>query len=746
MPINDNNKPRRLFLPLGTRMAVPIVLLVAVVALGAYFGLVRTSRVTAMQSKQAAAEMVVKLTARSIMPAVVFADETEMKRVVADLAGSPDVTDVELWGNDPKAAADETVPLVEFHRDGGGAIGRPSEAKADLAIVSDSVKVLEPIISPEGSTVAMLAVRLSTAREVAALDQLSRQILYVSIGSALCFILALLLVLHSLVLAPIQRLQLSAQRLAEGNEEGANELAVSHSRIEDEVVRLGTAFNDMAEAVRDRERRLGVRNTDLKLILDSVEQGFLTALPDGTLLPERSKVVESWLGELPNDCTVWELAGRIDPDAAGWAQMAWLQVVDGLMPVEVALDQLPKRLVNESRHFDLAYHPVNSDGALERMIIVLTDVTADVERQRALAQQHEFSVLVDQFVSDRHAFADFWGEGTRLVERILDADLNHEAAEAVRRDIHTLKGTARSFGLSRLAALCHDLEDSLQGRGEALPTAQELAQLRDAWDSLRRRMDPIIKGAGAFVEISQMEYEDLMSSVKGALPHAHIERKLRELRQEPTSWRLKRAANTLQLLAKRLSKAPFDVSIEHNNLRLPSVQFAQFWGVLPHVLNNAADHGIESDERRVELGKPVPGRIQLATRSVGGELVVEVSDDGAGIDWGAVRELAKVRNLPHATQRDLERVILTDGISSKNSVTQFSGRGVGLAAVATVVQAMGGRIEVESRPNEGTTWRLRIPGTRIQTGDRSESSSSERTRNELEKEERIGRKPEASVG
>ena len=119
---------RRIFLPLGTRMTIPVVLLVAAVAVAAYLGLVRTSRVTALQSKQTAAAMVVKLTARSVMPAVVFADDEEMKRAVSDLGNSPDVTDVELWGTDRENSSAE-APLAAFHRPGGAPIGRPEQTQ-----------------------------------------------------------------------------------------------------------------------------------------------------------------------------------------------------------------------------------------------------------------------------------------------------------------------------------------------------------------------------------------------------------------------------------------------------------------------------------------------------------------------------------------------------------------------------------------------------------------------------------------
>jgi two-component system, chemotaxis family, sensor kinase CheA len=86
--------------------------------------------------------------------------------------------------------------------------------------------------------------------------------------------------------------------------------------------------------------------------------------------------------------------------------------------------------------------------------------------------------------------------------------------------------------------------------------------------------------------------------------------------------------------------------------------------------------------------------------------VLEVRDDGRGIDWERVRALAIERGLPNQTQRDLEQALFSDGFSLKYQVSEVSGRGVGLAAVKNVVTAMGGRIELESQLGAGATWRF----------------------------------------
>jgi two-component system chemotaxis sensor kinase CheA len=96
----------------------------------------------------------------------------------------------------------------------------------------------------------------------------------------------------------------------------------------------------------------------------------------------------------------------------------------------------------------------------------------------------------------------------------------------------------------------------------------------------------------------------------------------------------------------------------------------------------------------------------LSGKRHGGEVVLEVKDDGRGIDWERVRALAGERGLPNQSQRDLEQALFSDGFSLKYQVSEVSGRGVGLAAVKNVVTAMGGRIELESKLGAGATWRF----------------------------------------
>jgi two-component system, chemotaxis family, sensor kinase CheA len=692
---------------------VPVVLLVVSVAIGVYVGLVRQSRHTLLSSKEAAADMVVKLTSASVMPAVVFGDEQEMQRAINNLARNPDVSDAELWGFQASELGAKEGLLAQFHRQGALELGRPNQGERRSSADSASIRVVEPVVSLEGQAVAGLVVRFSTARESATLAQLSRQILYVSLGTALGLALAILLAIHRVVVRPVKRLEEAAGRLARGDPQARpGALGQAHQRagMEDEVIRLAETFAEMADAVRDREARLGVRNAELKLILDSVDQGFLTAGVDGKLFAERSAIVEKWVGPVAADATLWDLASAIEPTAGKWLRLGWMQVTDGMLPVEVALEQLPKRLVRAGQDFSLTYHPVFTGGELDRMVVVITDITAELARQRALVEQQEFAALVDQFVRDRRAFHGFWQEASGLVLRILAPETN---PEALRRDLHTLKGNTRFFGLGRVSALCHELESAMAERGDHALVERERRALFELWESLRERIEPLIRGAEVFLEISREQYDRLLDAFQRREPLERLEQLVHDLRCEPVATRLDHAKRLLEVSSKQLGKTPPRVEIDHGDLRVPPGPWAPFWNILSHVLNNAVDHGLESDDERRLAGKAVPGTIGLSVLIDQSEVVVEVRDDGRGIDWERVKQQAAERKLPAESQADLERALFTDRFSTRDRVSQVSGRGVGLSAVHHVVKAMGGSIEIDSARGVGTKYRFHFAASSL---------------------------------
>lgn len=135
---------------------------------------------------------------------------------------------------------------------------------------------------------------------------------------------------------------------------------------------------------------------------------------------------------------------------------------------------------------------------------------------------------------------------------------------------------------------------------------------------------------------------------------------------------------------------------------------------LVHLMRNAVDHGIESGPERLSRGKPEAGKIVLRAYQTGNQVVIEVSDDGYGLDLDRIRAKAHNAGLLNSDESEdslLTNFIFSPGFTTSENVTDISGRGVGLDVVKNSIESLGGTIEVVSAPNVGTTFRISLPLT-----------------------------------
>ncbi len=128
-----------------------------------------------------------------------------------------------------------------------------------------------------------------------------------------------------------------------------------------------------------------------------------------------------------------------------------------------------------------------------------------------------------------------------------------------------------------------------------------------------------------------------------------------------------------------------------------------------HLVGNSVDHGFEAADQRLAAGKPSQPRLRLGAYLRRHGLVLEIEDDGRGIDWQAIRRSAMRRGLPVETEPELTAALFAPGVTSREEVTTTSGRGVGLAAVQARVHELAGTITVSSRSAAGTCWKLSFP-------------------------------------
>jgi two-component system chemotaxis sensor kinase CheA len=169
-------------------------------------------------------------------------------------------------------------------------------------------------------------------------------------------------------------------------------------------------------------------------------------------------------------------------------------------------------------------------------------------------------------------------------------------------------------------------------------------------------------------------------------------------------------------LSKELKKQ-VNLIIEGAETELDRTIIDEIGDPLVHLIRNAMDHGIETPEERIKKGKPQEGTLKLKAYHDGNNVVIEVSDDGRGVDLEKVLEKAQNLNLVDKVQgkklkeNEILNFLFEPGFSTKEKVTDISGRGVGLDVVKTKIESLGGSVEVKTKKDEGTTFLIRLPLT-----------------------------------
>jgi two-component system chemotaxis sensor kinase CheA len=337
---------------------------------------------------------------------------------------------------------------------------------------------------------------------------------------------------------------------------------------------------------------------------------------------------------------------------------------------------------------------------------------------------------------------DVEGRAGRLsaAGRVVVNTLRHVGLVAAASDLEVI--AARSLAeldATKLVAAIKAVLDDDSGRDVARPIDKTAVAQAPAARVMRvdsARIDALVNLTGeltvvknAFGHIAVLAQGGLDKEVLASLreQHARLDRLMGELQRAVLRIRvlpLRHVFGRFPRLVRELSAnlgKPIKFVMEGDDTEADAAIVENLFEPLLHVLRNAVDHGIETEARRAELSKPATATIMLRARRHLENVIVEVEDDGRGIDIERVREVAIARNLlpldalARMDDKEIVGLIFAPGFSTVQEVTGLSGRGVGMDSVKAAIDRFGGSVAVDSRSGRGTTMRLTLPFTVMMT-------------------------------
>jgi chemosensory pili system protein ChpA (sensor histidine kinase/response regulator) len=297
----------------------------------------------------------------------------------------------------------------------------------------------------------------------------------------------------------------------------------------------------------------------------------------------------------------------------------------------------------------------------------------------------------------------------RLEQQIGSIDFN--VAE-LSRTVTRLKEQLRKLELETEAQILHRYEEEGGQRGEFDPL--EL----DRYSSIQQFSRALAETANDVGSIQQL-LETLTKDTQNLLTQqartiTELQNGLMRTRMVPFQRHVQRLARIVRQAATDTGKKA-ELQIEGASGELDRQVLERMMPPFEHMLRNAVAHGIESPEVRKKAGKNESGTITIALHREGSEVVVEVSDDGGGMNLKAIRDkgisLGMVRADQQLSDDDIMQLILEPGFSTAGAVSTLSGRGVGMDVVASEIKKLGGALHMETKPGQGSRFVIRLPLT-----------------------------------
>jgi two-component system chemotaxis sensor kinase CheA len=380
------------------------------------------------------------------------------------------------------------------------------------------------------------------------------------------------------------------------------------------------------------------------------------------------------------------------------------------------------------------------------ILMILTDVTRRRQLENEiLNERNRLNFVVstvretNDFLAILHEFNSFCKEGIQSLLNQLDRSGTKDPAKPLDeayRCIHTFKGLFAQQSFLSLPKALHKAESQLarmkKDPGQYVPQFKSFLEGFDLYAFLKKDLAIIEEFLGpdflkqdSVIVISKKQIDRIEEMASKLLQTAlddladnqilELIQRIREIRQLTFKSLLSSYPGYTLDLAGRLGKKIKNFEINGEDIMVNPDRFMPFARTLVHVFRNAVDHGIESPEQRLDNGKDEKGNIRCHVSSKEGHLYLTVADDGQGIDAAKLRKKAvdvglyTARKAETTPDREIQLLIFAMDFSTKDDVTDLSGRGVGLSAVYAEIKKLGGHIEIESTPGHGCSIRFSIP-------------------------------------
>ena len=412
---------------------------------------------------------------------------------------------------------------------------------------------------------------------------------------------------------------------------------------------------------------------------------------------------------------------------APWPDSLFLDVQSGFEGLQKSLDELRTRLQQQPQD-ERPAEPEQPAARAVTSIVAASELPAAAVENRVLPFVQRAEVAAEEAAARRAP-----QELVKVPADLLEGLVNLAGETSIFRGRVEQQVSDFGFTLSEMEATIDRVRDQLR-RLDTETQAQILSRYQaeaeragyeefdplemDRHSQLQQLSRALFESASDLLDLKETLASRNRDAETLLLQQARVNTELQEglmrTRMVPFDRLVPRLRRIVRQVASELGKQ-VEFTVGNADGEMDRTVLERIVAPLEHMLRNAVDHGIEGAAVRSNAGKPEQGSIRLELGREGGDIVLTLSDDGAGINLDAVRRKAIERGLMDAgadlSEHEILQFILEAGFSTAEKVTQISGRGVGMDVVNAEVKQLGGSMSIDSVGGEGTTFRIRLPFT-----------------------------------
>lgn len=501
-------------------------------------------------------------------------------------------------------------------------------------------------------------------------------------------------------------------------------LALQRAQAELEVY-----SKNLEKMVEDRTRQISHMNRLMKALLDSLGQGFFIFDPQGLCLEVSSKACESTLETIPQGKMIWDVLKLTDKKVEGFKK--WMTTLfSEMLPFEDLAPLGPEVFPHsQGRNISLEYFPLRSElGQIDGVVVVATDVTSLVEARKLAENEKQHAKLIINMIRSKNEMGRFVREAQVILKDLrssIAVPTDQWDLDAIFRHLHTLKGGAGLFAIHKLSESCHHAETRLSEysvqpdntHADRLKSQCQVVemQFQNFLTETSEILGTSILSDERLLEVSASELNAVLEKLE-SIPKAKniVENSLAHLLYEPIKNFFEPYKEVAQKVAQKEDKVVRAVVFKNDMIPVVPEIYGPLFATFVHAFRNSVDHGIEAPNVRHGRNKPEGGIITVKFERQdlpAPTLKISLHDDGGGVDPQKIRNRLASKGINTESESDDQVIqhLFDSQFSTKDQVTEISGRGVGLDAIKYEALQLGGRIWMDSQLGIGSTLIVEVP-------------------------------------